>query len=179
MISEINEDARRIGAVNCVKIFRTQKEEKPYSIGYNTDWKGFFLSLKPFLPILGDKALVLGSGGASKAVCYALEKMGITPTVVSRKPCENQLGYSDLTKEIIDSNKLIVNTTPLGMYPEIDKFPDIPYQFLSSDHLCYDVIYNPEITLFMKLAQKKGAKVKNGLEMLYRQADLSWEIWND
>lgn len=179
LLSDLNEDAKRIGAVNCVKFIRGTKEEKPYTIGYNTDWRGFSLSLSPYISALGDRALVLGSGGASKAVCYALEKLQITPTVVSRNPKNGQLGYDELTKEIIESNCLIVNTTPLGMYPDIEKYPPIPYQFITKNHLCYDLIYNPDITRFMNLAQQQGAKVKNGLEMLYRQADLSWEIWND
>ena len=124
------------------------------------------------------EALVLGSGGASKAVCHALRVLGINPTVVSRHPSEGMIGYKDITSEVMEKNLLIVNTTPLGMAPNIEAAPDIPYHLLSDRHICYDVVYNPSETLFMKKAAAAGAKVKNGLEMLHLQAENAWKIWN-
>ena len=179
LLSELSEDAEEIGAVNCIKFIKSNNNEKLHSIGYNTDWRGFSLSLLPFLDSIGNSALVFGSGGASKAICYALKKLNITPTVVSRTPQIGQLDYCKINEDIIKGNLLLVNTTPLGMYPNIDSFPPVPYQFLSKKHLCYDLVYNPLDTLFMKKARTFGARVKNGLEMLYNQAEMSWKIWND
>jgi shikimate dehydrogenase len=124
------------------------------------------------------KALILGTGGAAKAVCYGLKKLGIESQFVSRKKTENTITYPEINKDIIDEHHIIVNTTPLGMYPNVDDCPDIPYELLTEKHLCYDLLYNPDETLFMKNAKGYGATVKNGLEMLLLQAFVSYEIWN-
>ena len=122
-------------------------------------------------------ALVLGTGGAAKAVMQALKKLGISGTLVSRTPAEDRYTYDDLTAEIMADNLLIVNTTPLGMYPHMDECPAIPYQHLTPSHLCYDLLYNPDVTLFMRKAAEQGAATKNGLEMLLLQAFAAWNIW--
>lgn len=173
----LSDDAAQIGAVNTIKIIHRHSMENPSLIGFNTDWKGFSISLYPLLKPSIDSALILGTGGASKAVKYALDKLGIKCVTVSRYKSKGDLIYSELTKEIIDQNLLIVNTTPLGMIPDVDSAPPIPYKFLTDSHVCYDLIYNPEFTEFMRCAKLMGATVKNGLEMLHLQAELSWEIW--
>lgn len=178
LLDEVSEEAREIGAVNCIKITYDNKEGNPFTVGYNTDWKGFLRSLSPLLRDDVKKALVLGSGGASKAVVYALRKSGIDPIVVSRSPGKGDMTYSQLSEDTIRDSLLIVNTTPLGMYPDIESFPPIPYECVGENHICYDLVYNPEVTAFMKLCAARGAKVKNGLEMLYGQAEIGWEIWN-
>ena len=175
-LSHISDEAKDIGAVNVIKISRNNGQ--PFLEGYNSDCFGFENSLKPLLTPLIKNALILGTGGASKAVVYVLKKLGIHSTFVSRNPAANQLSYDDLTTDIIAENKLIVNTTPLGMYPDIESYPPIPYHCLTSDHLCYDLVYNPEKTEFLKKAEAAGAKIKNGLEMLELQAIGSWQIWN-
>lgn len=171
-LTGLSPEAEAIGAVNVIKI------DGDSLVGYNTDFIGFRDSLKPMLREDITDALVLGSGGASKAVCHALRVLGINPTIVSRNPHDELIGYSDLTPEVMEKNMLIVNTTPLGMAPHIDSAPDIPYHLLGDRHICYDVVYNPAETLFMKKAGKAGAKVKNGLEMLHLQAEHAWKIWN-
>ncbi len=173
----MSDRAARVGAVNVIKIEPGKSDNDFRLIGYNSDVAGFVNSLQPLLRPCHKAALVLGSGGASKAVCCGLEDLGIVPQVVSRNPGENMIAYSDLTPEMMEHHKLIVNTTPLGMYPHTDECPDIPYELLNSDFLCYDLIYNPDITLFMKKSHEHGAEVKNGLEMLLLQAFESWEIW--
>lgn len=175
-LSGLSVEAKAIGAVNVIKISRGK--EGITLTGYNSDSIGFEESLKPLLNKSIDKALVLGTGGASKAVCYVLRKLGIEPTYVSRTPKEGQLTYKDLNKSIIDSHLLIVNTTPLGMMPEIDTCPPIPYNLLTTRHICYDLVYNPLETLFLKKSKEAGAKIKNGMEMLELQALASWDIWN-
>ena len=175
-LNDLSDEAREIGAVNVIKIKNI--EGKINLKGYNSDSIGFMESL---LPILGPNiknALVLGTGGASKAVAYVLNKLGIKVTFVSRNPTNEVLGYDQLNKKIISENKLIVNTTPLGMYPEISQFPPIPYHELTGEHICYDVIYNPDETEFLKKSKVMGAKVKNGIEMLHLQALAAWDIWN-
>ena len=178
-LDEISAEARRIGAVNVISISKEDGDNLRLR-GDNTDWIGFRESLLPLLKEDIRSALVLGTGGASKAVTFALESLGIEVTKVSRNPKLNEvdtIAYKSLDKEIINQNRLIVNTTPLGMYPSIDTYPEIPYEYLTPEHLCYDLVYNPEITRFMHLSRLKGAKVKNGLEMLHLQADKAWEIW--
>lgn len=175
-LSGLSEEAREIGAVNVIKFIR--KGEKQDFIGYNSDAIGFQESLRPLLRPEMKEALVLGTGGASKAVEYVLKKFGIEVTKVSRNPDGNQISYADLTPELVKENLLIVNTTPVGMFPDIENYPDIPYQYLTSSHLCYDVIYNPEETEFLKRSKEQGAATKNGLEMLRLQAEKAWEIWN-
>lgn len=160
-------------ACNCIKI------ENKKLIGYNTDWIGFEKSLLPLLQPHHKKALVLGTGGASEAVIYVLKKLGIEYRLVSRSPRQASiLTYNELTSNKIKSFQLIINTTPLGMYPAIHNCPDLPYQSLTSDHLLYDLVYNPEKTLFLEKGEHHGATIKNGNEMLQLQAEESWRIWN-
>lgn len=174
-LDELDDDASKIGAVNVIKFIHMNGQLKLK--GYNSDIIGFMDSISPLLDKNMKKALILGTGGASKAIYRGLEKLGIESTFVSRRKSSNTINYADIDQPIIDSHQIIVNTTPLGMYPEIDECPDIPYQYLTDKHLCYDLLYNPEETLFMKNAKKNGAKVKNGLEMLLLQAFASYLIW--
>lgn len=176
-LDEIDDDAKKIGAVNVIKFIRKKNSLK--FKGYNSDVIGFSDSIKPLLNPRRNKALILGTGGAAKAVMQGLLNLGVEPVYVSRTPREGVLTYSDLTPEIMAEHKVIVNTTPLGMYPHIDECPDIPYSELTPEHLCYDLLYNPDVTLFMKKASEKGAEVKKGLEMLLLQAFVSWNIWNE
>ena len=174
-LDDISDEAKQIGAVNCVKI-----TDKQYLTGFNTDAYGFEKSINPLLEKHHTKALILGTGGASKAVAYTLEKLKIEYRFVSRNPKENQFSYQDLDKNILDEYAIIINTTPLGTKNKSENlFPNIPYQFLTNKHLLYDLIYNPIETVFLKKGKEKGAKIKNGLEMLALQADKSWEIWTD
>jgi shikimate dehydrogenase len=177
-LDKLTEEAKAVGAVNCIKIDRNASDIR--LTGYNTDIFGFRESLLSVLKPNQQSALVLGTGGAAKAVCFTLQKLGIKYTMVSRLGhTETVLNYSQLTESIISNNLLIINTTPLGMFPETDNNPDIPYQFLDSRHLLYDLIYNPAETRFLKLGRKAGATTMNGLKMLELQAEKSWEIWNE
>ena len=176
-LDEIDEDAKKIGAVNVIKFIR--KKDSLKFKGYNSDIIGFCDSIKPLLTPQRKKALILGTGGAAKAVRQGLLNLGVEPTYVSRTRREGVITYEDLTPEIMAEHKVIVNTTPLGMYPHIDECPDILYSELTPQHLCYDLLYNPDVTLFMKRARGHGAEVKNGLEMLLLQAFVSWNIWNE
>ena len=135
-------------------------------------------SIRPLLRDFDRKALVLGTGGASKAVCYGLRKLGITPTLVSRTPKEGMFGYEELNAEIMDTHSIIVNCTPLGMYPDIDSCPPIPYTLISAQHLLFDCVYNPEETLFLRKGKEQGATIQNGIGMLIGQAKEAWKIWN-
>ncbi|MCD8432168.1 shikimate dehydrogenase [Tenacibaculum finnmarkense genomovar ulcerans] len=174
-LDEIDKKARKIGAVNTIKISKKGK-----LIGFNTDVYGFKKSLKPLLKNHHKKALILGTGGASKAVAYVLKKLGITYYFVSRNPKgKKEVSYQSLSKEIIETHHLIINCTPLGTHPNIKDCPDIPYQFIGKKHLLFDLIYNPEITTFLSKGQEKNAAIKNGLEMLEQQAEKAWEIWNN
>lgn len=164
----LDETAEAIGAVNVVY----------KRVGYNTDCLGFMASIRPLLREYDQKALVLGTGGASKAACYGLKKLGIEPTLVSRSPKEGMLSYEDLSDEVMASHTVIVNCTPLGMLPEVDTCPAIPYEKITARHLLFDCVYNPEETLFLKRGKAQGASIKNGLEMLVGQAKAAWEIWN-
>lgn len=177
-LDHLTEAAKMVGAVNCVKIERD--EAGTLLTGHNTDVYGFGESLMPFLKPYHRNALVLGTGGASRAVCYVLQQAGIHFTIVSRTgDGETSLNYSQLTEKIIEDNLLIINTTPLGMYPETDRYPDIPYQFLGGSHLLFDLVYNPAETLFLKKGRDTGSETLNGLRMLELQAEKSWEIWNE
>ncbi len=177
-LDQISDSAKAIGAVNCVRIERLNSDIR--LTGHNTDAHGFSESLVPLLKSYHRKALVLGTGGASKAVCYALQQLGITTTLVSRASHDaNTLNYSQLTETKVNDNLLIINTTPVGTYPDADKFPDIPYQFLGKHHILYDLVYNPAETQFMLKGLEAGATAKNGFQMLELQAERSWEIWND
>lgn len=165
--------ASKIGAVNTVKISRDGK-----LTGYNTDYFGFIESIKPFLLEQHKKALILGTGGASKAVAYGLEQLGISFQYVSRNASGNALSYAQLSEELMRKYKVIINCTPLGTSPKTSEFPAVPVEFLSQQHLVYDLIYNPAETRLMKLASEKGATTVNGLRMLELQAERAWEIWN-
>ena len=175
-LDDIDITASEIGAVNVVKFIRNGNNL--ILKGFNSDVIGFCNSLKPLLKPHHTHALVLGTGGAAKAITHGLKSLGIEPIYVSRTKKDGVLTYNELTPEIIEKYQVIVNTTPTGMYPHVDTCPDIPYHLLTPQHLCYDVVYNPEVTLFMKKSQEQGAMVKNGLEMLILQALAAWEIWN-
>lgn len=170
-LDELSNEAYDIGAVNTISIRNGKR------VGYNTDAYGFEMSLRKFLGgTKVDRALILGTGGASKAIKYVLNKLNIEFTFVSRK--DRYLTYSELDENIISQNELIINTTPLGMYPNIDKCPDIPYSELTGKHFLYDLVYNPEKTLFLNKGEMQGSSIKNGYEMLILQAEKAWEIWN-
>lgn len=172
-LDSLSKKAKAIGAVNTIQITKSGKLK-----GYNTDWYGFYYSLKPLLKFHHKRALILGTGGASKAIEYALKKLGLKYTFVSRTKDINTLLYSELTEEIMSKYTLIINTTPVGTFPDIEQIPEIPVEYLSERHIVYDLIYNPEETALMKAATLKGAKVKNGYEMLVLQAEKAYKIWN-
>jgi shikimate dehydrogenase len=171
-LDDLAPEAKEIGAVNTIKVDGNKLS------GYNTDYIGFSESLKPFLKPHHKKALILGTGGASKAVAHALKKLDIDYKFVSRSSGENRLGYNDLSEEIMQQYTVIINTTPVGTYPEVEKNPQLPFQYLNEKHLVYDLIYNPEITQLMARAKEQGASVTNGLKMLQLQAESAWKIWN-
>jgi shikimate dehydrogenase len=176
-LDELDKTSQKIGAVNTIKIKRTG--EKARLKGYNTDAWGFYHSLQPYLKKKHDSALILGTGGSSKAVAYVLEELGIHYMYISRNPKEkNQIGYPDLCGPVLYNFQIIINTSPVGMYPHIEEYPDIPYDFVTRDHILFDLIYNPEETIFLKKGKEKGAQTINGLRMLHLQAERSWEIWN-
>jgi shikimate dehydrogenase len=176
-LNSMDDGIQQIGAVNTIKIFR--KGSDIHLKGYNTDVYGFSESLKPFLKPEIQKALVLGTGGASRAVCHALNHLGISVTMVSRNPrMPGHISYQMITPDVMADHKLIVNTTPAGMFPDTGSCPPLPYEFLTSGHLLYDLVYNPPETRFMVEGKQKKATVVSGLQMLYLQADKSWEIWN-
>ena len=177
-LTSLSPQAEKVGAVNVVKLRKDAAGNIVSMEGHNTDCPAFARTVAPLLPCEAVSALVLGTGGASKAVCAALASLGVTYTVVSRTPEDGQLAYADLTPEKIADNKLIVNTTPLGMSPNITSCPEIPYEALTPNHICYDLVYNPEKTVFLTKAEEHGARTRNGLEMLHLQALLAWQIWN-
>lgn len=172
LLDEISRDAAEIGAVNVIRIREGRLK------GYNSDVIGFMDSIRPLLKTHHRRALVLGSGGASKAVWVGLLRLGIEPTQVSRHREDGILCYEDLTSEVMAVHEVIVNCSPVGMYPHIEDCPNIPYELLTSRHLLYDLVYNPSETLFMIKGRAAGAVVKNGLEMLRLQALASWKFWN-
>ncbi len=177
-LDDLNDSAREIGAVNTVKIIRTGSDTKLK--GFNTDTHGFEHSLKPLLKPQHTKALILGTGGASKALKFVLKKLGITFISASIEELkENEIRYEDIDEKVISERLLIINATPLGTYPKVEGCPNIPYQFLTNNHLLFDLVYNPEVTKFMLLGLEKGATVKNGYEMLLLQAERSYAIWNE
>jgi shikimate dehydrogenase len=213
LLDELSDEARAIGAVNVIRITRESGSSKPHLKGFNSDIIGFMESIQPLLQPHHKKALVLGTGGASKAICRGLERLGIEWRYVSRSrqsippspspqqeecsaisspsspsPQQGQrsaisspnppLTYSDITPSLLADYTVIVNCTPLGMSPNVDNAPTIPYAALSPRHLLYDLVYNPETTQFMREGRRFGATVKSGLEMLHRQAIASWEFWN-
>lgn len=181
-LDDVDSLAARAGAVNVIKIVNDKKGkllDNKRLVGYNSDVAGFTDSIRPLITDNRHRALVLGTGGAAKAVCVGLDMLDVEAQLVSRTARPGVLTYADLTPGIIAEHKVIINTTPLGMYPHVDEAPDIPYDALGPEHFCYDLLYNPDVTLFMKKSQTHGAEVKNGLEMLLLQAFLSWEIWNN
>ncbi|MDF9830177.1 shikimate dehydrogenase [Parabacteroides sp. PF5-6] len=175
-LDDIDDDARRIGAVNVIKFSRGLFGKLKLK-GYNSDIIGFKQSIEPLLNQSHRKALILGTGGASRAVFQGLKQLGIGSTLVSRSPREFGITYEAITPKIMSQYTVIVNTTPVGMYPHIEECPPIPYELLTSNHLLYDLLYNPDETLFMKIGKERGATVKNGLEMLILQAFEAWNIW--
>ena len=175
-LDEVDEQAQKIGAVNTIYIDKATGKKK----GYNTDYYGFKQSLKPFLENQHQRALILGTGGASKAVAYVLNELGIITAFVSRTPtADNQLSYDDLNENLIQSFLLIVNTTPLGTFPNIDEKPAINYDAITANHLLYDLVYNPIETAFLKEGKKREALTINGEQMLQLQAEKAWEIWGN
>ncbi|TRO66904.1 shikimate dehydrogenase family protein [Christiangramia sabulilitoris] len=172
-LDHLDPHAKKIQAVNTIKF-----ERDGSLTGHNTDYWGFLEALKPGLKPQHKSALILGTGGASKAVAYALDILDINYKFVSRKPGNARLSYDELDKDILNKYLLIVNTTPLGTFPEVNASPEIPYQHITSEHLVFDLIYNPAVTQFMKLAADNGAETLNGLEMLKFQAERAWDIWN-
>ncbi len=171
-LTRLDEHAAAIGACNCIKI------SNDVLTGFNTDAPAFEQSLMPQLQPFHKKGLILGTGGASKAVAYVLKNLGIEFSFVSRNPMQGQLSYQDLTRETIESHNLIINTTPLGSFPKTGGVPDLPYEYITSQHYLYDLVYNPPLTLFLRKGRERGASVKNGYDMLVGQAERSWEIWN-
>ena len=171
-LDRIDEAAQRIGAVNTIRVGPDGLE------GFNTDVIGFRESLRPLLLPEDRCALILGTGGASKAVAYALDELGISHRYVSRTPGEGCLTYEALDKAILGTSQILVNCTPLGTFPDTDRSPQLPYELLGPEHLLYDLIYNPPLTTFLKEGQQRGCRIKNGLEMLQIQADRAWVLWN-
>ncbi|OCB78683.1 shikimate dehydrogenase family protein [Flavobacterium crassostreae] len=172
-LDQVSKKAKKIGAVNTIKFTKKGKLK-----GYNTDYYGFKKSLEPMLESHHKKALILGTGGASKGVCYALKELGIAYTLVSRVQTENSIGYAAINSKIMQSHTIIINATPVGTSPNIEAYPALPYADFSSKHIAYDLIYNPAETQFLKRAAAEGAQTKNGYDMLVFQAEKAWEIWN-
>ena len=177
-LDSLDDDAREVGAVNVIRFIRDDKTSDLIELrGYNSDVVGFGKTIDSILTPQRTSAMVLGTGGAAKAVSAALRKHGIAVQLVSRRKSEHIVVYEEITRAMVANNKIIVNATPLGKYPDDDQCPDFPYRFLTSAHICYDLIYNPEETLFMKKAASYGAETKNGIEMLLLQAFDSYRIW--
>jgi shikimate dehydrogenase len=173
-LDELSENAQKIGAVNTIKISANGK-----LFGDNTDFFGFNKSLEPLLKPHHKKALVLGTGGAAKAVAFGLKKLNIDNIFVSRQEKENTITYNQIDAKTFDEYQIIINCTPLGTFPKTELLPDIPYQYFTSKHIAFDLIYNPEKTEFLKNAENNGAITKNGYDMLVFQAEKAWEIWNE
>ncbi|MBR2232922.1 MAG: shikimate dehydrogenase [Prevotella sp.] len=175
-LDSVSPEARAIGAVNVIRV--THKGNKVILKGFNSDVIGFTKSIEPMLEKCHKKALILGTGGASKAVNYGLKSLGLETVFVSRYERPDTIQYESITPDVVKEYNVIVNCTPLGMYPHSDECPKLPYEALDSHNILYDLIYNPDQTLFMKKGLAHGAQVKNGLEMLLLQAFASWEFWN-
>ncbi len=180
-LNEVTPQAKAIGAVNAIRVERSPNNTHNYRlVGHNTDYIGFKESIAPLLnPAIHRNALVLGTGGASKAVTHTLANLGIEWRLASRTPVEEQLGYDELSPEVLKRYTVIINATPVGTFPNVDHCPSIPYNFLTPDHLLYDLVYNPEETLFLKKGKERGASIKNGREMLERQALAAWNFWHE
>ncbi len=173
LLDSLSKKAKKIGAVNTITISKKGKTK-----GYNTDWVGFKKALKPLLKKRHQKALILGTGGASKAVAFALRELKIEYDFVSREGSEYILSYADLNKDAFEEYQIIINTTPLGTFPNVNDCPPLNYRLFTKDHIAFDLVYNPEETLFLKKAKENGAKIKNGYDMLVYQAEKAWDIWN-
>lgn len=176
-LDTLSSEAQEIGAVNVVKVVHDDEGKRSLH-GFNSDVVGFSRSIAPLLQPHHTKALVLGTGGASRAIVYVLKQLGISATLVSRRPCEGQFTYADIDAQVLQAHTVVVNCSPIGMHPHVDEAPALPYELLSERHLCYDLVYNPAETAFMQRSAAQGACVKNGLEMLHLQALAAWEIWN-
>ena len=175
LLNKLNKKAKKIGAVNTIKITKNKKLK-----GYNTDYFGFKNSLKPYLKPHHARALILGTGGASKAIAYGLQRLGIGFDFVSRSNKKDvKFLYSELTEAIISEYPIIINCTPIGTFPNVDACPDLPYNAITKDHILFDLIYNPEQTKFLKNGHQKDAITINGEEMLRLQAEKAWKIWNN
>lgn len=172
-LDQLSDKAAKIGAVNVIRFTK-----KGNLKGYNSDYYGFMKSLEPLLQPHHQKALILGSGGAAKAVAFALKQLGILYTFVSREEKEGRIDYDRINATTFDNYQIIINCTPLGTSPNTEAFPPIPYEYFSGKHIAFDLIYNPEETLFLKKAKQHGAITKNGYEMLVFQAEKAWKIWN-
>ena len=173
-LDELSEDAKIIGAVNTIRFLPNGKTE-----GHNTDAYGFKAALLKQFDNYATRALILGTGGASKAIRYVLEQLNIQPLFISRNPKEGQINYGQIDSCVMQAHLLIINCTPLGTHPEVNKAPEIPYESISSEHFLFDLIYNPKLTLFLKKGKKRKATTQNGLFMLEQQAEKSWKIWNE
>ncbi len=171
-ITSIDRNAEAIGAVNTIKFTKDGLK------GFNTDYYGFQKSIEPYLQKHHKNALIFGTGGASKAIAFVLKELGIDFKFVSRNAKENQFTYTDLNKDIIEKYTILINCTPLGTFPNVEEKPNIPYQYISTNHLLFDLIYNPDKTAFLLEGESRGAQIKNGDKMLELQAEKSWEIWN-
>lgn len=172
-LDTVSDKAFQIGAVNVIRFTK-----KGNLKGYNSDWFGFKKSLEPLLQVHHKKALILGTGGAAKAIAFALDQLGITYSFVSREANPNTIDYSLINATTFDNHQIIINCTPIGTSPNTKEFPPIPYNYFSKQHIAFDLIYNPEETQFLKKAKKQGAVTKNGYEMLVFQAEKAWKIWN-
>ena len=176
-LDALTPEAKAIGAVNVIKV--SQAGGKTRLKGFNSDVVGFTRSIEPMLESHHRKALILGTGGAAKAVDFGLRSLGIETQMVSRTPRKGVIGYGDVTPAMVEEGRVIVNCTPVGMYPHTDECPPLPYEAMDGRTLLYDLLYNPDETLFLARGKARGATVKNGLEMLLLQAFVSWEMWND
>ncbi|MBU2975821.1 shikimate dehydrogenase family protein [Zobellia sp. B3R18] len=172
-LTELDPEAEKIGAVNTIQFSKNGLK------GFNTDAYGFKNAMAPFLKPHHTKALILGTGGASKAVAYVLGELGISYIFVSRNPGKNKISYDQVTEEVLKEHTILINCTPLGTHPNIEQRPALPYEFITDQHFLFDLIYNPEKTAFLTAGEAKGAQISNGLRMLELQADRSWEIWQE
>lgn len=177
LLDRISPEAKEIGAVNVLKIYR-QKGDIMLS-GFNSDVTGIRDSLLPYITVNVRNAIVLGSGGSSRSVCWMLKKLGLNVKVVSRTSKPGIITYSDIDSHLLSMTDVIVNTTPLGMFPDIESKPDINYKLLSNKHILFDLVYNPELTTFLKMGAEQGCTTISGIKMLHSQAERAWEIWND
>lgn len=178
-LDEIDDEAKAVGAVNTIKVI--ENDGKRILKGYNTDVIGFRNSLEPMLNAMHKKALILGTGGASKAIKHVLDKLNIEyiSASIEDELSEKEIRYEDITGDLVNECKIIINATPLGTHPNVKTCPSLPYCSITNEHVLFDLVYNPEVTKFMKKGLDKKAKVKNGLEMLHGQAEAAWAIWNE